>query len=211
MVDDERMPLQPGESAEHEDGSLPHARLLPAHRRHRIDATTLPEIIDEMLLATNSERQGRVIDHDEAGSMETEEARGVFLMTNSRPIADDFELLLERHDRKGMVRLLTAGSVDDGKSTLIGRLLYDTRHDLRRPAGASVKKRRAKRGDDRRDSTSRSSPTACSPSVSRASPSTSRTATSRPPTRKFIIADYAGPRAIHAQHGDRRLELPTSP
>ena len=42
------------------------------------DATTLPEIIEEMLLAKNSERQGRVIDHDEAGSMEQKKREGYF-------------------------------------------------------------------------------------------------------------------------------------
>ena len=41
------------------------------------EADTLPEIIQEMLLATSSERQGRMIDHDEAGSME--KARRLFL------------------------------------------------------------------------------------------------------------------------------------
>jgi len=41
-------------------------------------ATTLPEIIQEMLLATTSERQGRMIDHDEAGSMEKKKQEGYF-------------------------------------------------------------------------------------------------------------------------------------
>ena len=41
-------------------------------------ATTLPAIIEEMLLATNSERQGRMIDHDEAGSMEQKKREGYF-------------------------------------------------------------------------------------------------------------------------------------
>jgi bifunctional enzyme CysN/CysC len=40
---------------------------------------------------------------------------------------EDIDTYLARHERKELVRLLTAGSVDDGKSTLIGRLLYDTR------------------------------------------------------------------------------------
>jgi sulfate adenylyltransferase subunit 2 len=41
-------------------------------------ATTLPEIIQEMLLATTSERQGRVIDHDQAASMEKKKQEGYF-------------------------------------------------------------------------------------------------------------------------------------
>ena len=42
------------------------------------NATTLPEIIDEMLLARNSERQGRAIDHNETGSMEQKKREGYF-------------------------------------------------------------------------------------------------------------------------------------
>ena len=42
------------------------------------NATTLPQIIEEMLLARNSERQGRMIDHDEAGSMEQKKREGYF-------------------------------------------------------------------------------------------------------------------------------------
>jgi len=42
------------------------------------NATTLPEIIQEMLVARNSERQGRMIDHDEAGSMEQKKREGYF-------------------------------------------------------------------------------------------------------------------------------------
>ena len=45
----------------------------------------------------------------------------------SAPVAGDIEVYLARHERKDLLRLLTCGSVDDGKSTLIGRLLYDSR------------------------------------------------------------------------------------
>ena len=41
-------------------------------------ATTLPDVIQEMLLARNSEREGRVIDHDSAGSMEKKKQEGYF-------------------------------------------------------------------------------------------------------------------------------------
>jgi sulfate adenylyltransferase subunit 2 len=41
-------------------------------------AATLPAVIQEMLLATTSERQGRMIDHDEAGSMEQKKREGYF-------------------------------------------------------------------------------------------------------------------------------------
>ena len=77
-----------------------------------------------------------------------------------------------------LLRVATAGSVDDGKSTLIGRLLHDTQVDPRRPArrGASSRAASAATGG----STSRCSPTACAPSASRASRSTSPTASSPP-------------------------------
>ena len=42
-------------------------------------------------------------------------------------IADDIDAYLAQHERKELLRLLTCGSVDDGKSTLIGRLLYDSK------------------------------------------------------------------------------------
>ena len=42
-------------------------------------------------------------------------------------IATDIEKYLERHENKSLLRFITCGSVDDGKSTLIGRLLYDSR------------------------------------------------------------------------------------
>ena len=42
-------------------------------------------------------------------------------------IARDIEQYLESHERKGMLRFITCGSVDDGKSTLIGRLLYEAK------------------------------------------------------------------------------------
>ena len=41
-------------------------------------------------------------------------------------IAEDIEAYLEKHQHKSMLRFITCGSVDDGKSTLIGRILYDT-------------------------------------------------------------------------------------
>ena len=78
MVDDERMRLEPGEEPEMQQGALPHARLLPALGRDRDRRDTLPKIIQEMLLATTSERQGRMIDHDEAASMERKKVEGYF-------------------------------------------------------------------------------------------------------------------------------------
>ena len=89
-----------------------------------------------------------------------------------------------------LLRLATAGSVDDGKSTLIGRLLYDSKPILQDQLEQVAEATRRRRGDG--TSTWRCSPTACAPSASRASRSTSPTATSRTPRRKFIIADTPG-------------------
>ena len=79
MVDDERMPLKPGETPQMQQGALPHPGLLSADRRGRERAPTpCRQIIQEMLLTTTSERQGRVIDHDQAASMEKKKQEGYF-------------------------------------------------------------------------------------------------------------------------------------
>lgn len=95
------------------------------------NAQTLPEIIEEMLVSTTSERQGRVIDRDQAGSMELKNVRGIFKMNTAlaQQIANEggVEAWMIAQQHKSLLRFLTCGSVDDGKSTLIGRLLHDTR------------------------------------------------------------------------------------
>ncbi|ODN68452.1 Sulfate adenylyltransferase subunit 1 [Methylobrevis pamukkalensis] len=91
------------------------------------DAATLPEIVREMLIARTSERSGRLIDHDENASMEKKKAGRIFLMDVEALDLSAFQDYLARHERKSLLRFLTCGSVDDGKSTLIGRLLYDTK------------------------------------------------------------------------------------
>src|SRR6185312_14470964 len=64
------------------------------------------------------------------------QARRVFLMAadtaaataaDRAAAADDIEAYLERHEAKGLLRFITCGSVDDGKSSLIGRLLYEAK------------------------------------------------------------------------------------
>ena len=70
MVDDERMRLNPGEVPQMKSVRFRTLGCYPLTGAVESTATTLPEIIQEMLLATTSERQGRMIDHDEAGSME---------------------------------------------------------------------------------------------------------------------------------------------
>jgi sulfate adenylyltransferase subunit 2 len=78
MVDDERLRLRPGEK--------PRPRLVrfrtlgcyPLSGAIESSAATVPEVVGEMLLARQSERQGRLIDHDEEGSMETKKREGYF-------------------------------------------------------------------------------------------------------------------------------------
>ncbi|MDZ7622289.1 MAG: sulfate adenylyltransferase subunit CysD [Candidatus Competibacteraceae bacterium] len=78
MVDDERMPLAPGETPRLEWVRFRTLGCYPLTGAIRSHATTLPEIIQEMLLARHSERQGRLIDHDAAGSMEEKKRQGYF-------------------------------------------------------------------------------------------------------------------------------------
>ena len=78
MVDDDRMPLAPGEKPEMRMVRFRTLGCYPLTGAVESDATTLPDIIQEMLLATTSERQGRVIDFDQAGSMEEKKKEGYF-------------------------------------------------------------------------------------------------------------------------------------
>jgi sulfate adenylyltransferase subunit 2 len=78
MVDDERMRLEPGERPQMKRVRFRTLGCYPLTGAIESDATTLPEIIQEMLVARNSERQGRMIDHDEAGSMEQKKREGYF-------------------------------------------------------------------------------------------------------------------------------------
>ena len=78
MVDDERMRLLPGEKPMMKRVRFRTLGCYPLTGAIESTAATLPEIIEEMLVATNSERQGRVIDHDEAGSMELKKRDGYF-------------------------------------------------------------------------------------------------------------------------------------
>ena len=78
MVDDDRMPLKPGETPEIRTVRFRTLGCYPLTGAIESTAATLPEIIQEMLLATTSERQGRLIDHDQAGSMEQKKREGYF-------------------------------------------------------------------------------------------------------------------------------------
>ncbi|GAA0681435.1 sulfate adenylyltransferase subunit CysD [Marinobacterium maritimum] len=78
MVDDERMPLADGEVPMMKNIRFRTLGCYPLTGAVESDADTLPEIIQEMLLTTTSERQGRAIDHDSAGSMEQKKMEGYF-------------------------------------------------------------------------------------------------------------------------------------
>lgn len=78
MVDDERMPLRDGEVPEVKWVRFRTLGCYPLTGAVESHAQTLPEIIQEMLLTKTSERQGRMIDHDSAGSMEKKKMEGYF-------------------------------------------------------------------------------------------------------------------------------------
>jgi len=78
MVDDDRMPLNAGETPTMRSVRFRTLGCYPLTGAVESEATTLGEIIQEMLLTTSSERQGRVIDHDSSGSMEKKKQEGYF-------------------------------------------------------------------------------------------------------------------------------------
>jgi sulfate adenylyltransferase subunit 2 len=78
MVDDDRMRLLPGEVPQMRSIRFRTQGDYPLTGAIESTAASLPEIIQEMLLATTSERQGRVIDHDQAASMEKKKQEGYF-------------------------------------------------------------------------------------------------------------------------------------
>lgn len=78
MLDDDRMELLPGEEVRNQWVRFRTLGCYPLTGAVESRAASLPEIIQEMLLTRNSERQGRVIDHDQAGSMEEKKRQGYF-------------------------------------------------------------------------------------------------------------------------------------
>ncbi|MGH1440754.1 MAG: sulfate adenylyltransferase subunit CysD [Cellvibrionaceae bacterium] len=78
MVDDDRMPITEEDKVEEKMVRFRTLGCYPLTGAVESEATTLPEIIQEMLLTTTSERQGRAIDHDSSGSMEKKKQEGYF-------------------------------------------------------------------------------------------------------------------------------------
>jgi len=78
MVDDERLPIDPGEKPQMRNIRFRTLGCYPLTGAIESKATTLPDIIEELVVARSSERQGRVIDHDQSGSMEKKKQEGYF-------------------------------------------------------------------------------------------------------------------------------------
>ncbi|WP_076068744.1 sulfate adenylyltransferase subunit CysD [Sphingomonas montana] len=78
MVDDDRFRLAPGEVPVDRSIRFRTLGCYPLTGAVESEATTLPQVIQEMLLTTTSERQGRAIDHDQSGSMEKKKQEGYF-------------------------------------------------------------------------------------------------------------------------------------
>jgi sulfate adenylyltransferase subunit 2 len=78
VLDDERMPLRPGEQAETRRVRFRTLGCWPLTAAVRSDADDLESVIEETLSASVSERQGRLIDHDDAGGMERKKQEGYF-------------------------------------------------------------------------------------------------------------------------------------
>jgi sulfate adenylyltransferase subunit 2 len=78
MVDDDRMPIEDGQKIEEKVVRFRTLGCYPLTGAVESTATTLPQIIQEMLLTKTSERQGRVIDYDQSGSMEEKKKEGYF-------------------------------------------------------------------------------------------------------------------------------------
>ena len=78
LVDDDRLKLRPGEQIQTKSVRFRTLGCYPLTGAVESTADTLPEIIQEMLLTRTSERQGRLIDHDQSGSMEKKKQEGYF-------------------------------------------------------------------------------------------------------------------------------------
>jgi sulfate adenylyltransferase subunit 2 len=78
MVDDDRFPLKPGETPQMRSVRFRTLGCYPLTGAIESAASTLSEVIQEMLVARTSERQGRLIDRDEVGSMEKKKQEGYF-------------------------------------------------------------------------------------------------------------------------------------
>ena len=217
MVDDERMPLAPGEKPKMRKVRFRTLGCYPLTGAIESDADTLPEIIEEMLAARTSERQGRR-DRPRRGRLDGEEEAGrLFLMSAraaaalARVDAGRRRSWLAAQAGKELLRFITCGSVDDGKSTLIGRLLYESQDDLRGPARGAREPIRRKVGTQGGeldfallvDGLAAEREQGITIDVAYRFFSTDAAQVHR--------RRHARPRAVHAQHGHRRLDRASWP
>ena len=224
MVDDDRMRLEPGEKPMTKTVRFRTLGCYPLSGAIESTATTVPEIIREMLITKQSERQGRLIDHDEDASMENKKREGYFCSGSHNPLSGPRHAERRRRPwwsspaqrstptspasrRRSCSASSPWGRSTTAESTLIGRLLFTTPQlGLRGPARTSRRPRRRAAWRPPR-STSRSSPTASPPSASRGSLHRRR----RVPLLRHRPAQvhhrrHAGARSVHAQHGDGRVD-----
>jgi sulfate adenylyltransferase subunit 2 len=78
MIDDDRLPIRPGDSVQIKKVRFRTLGCYPLTGAIESDAETIEDVLEEMLASTMSERQGRVIDHDETASMEKKKLEGYF-------------------------------------------------------------------------------------------------------------------------------------
>ena len=78
MVDDDRLPIDPGEKPELRKVRFRTLGCYPLTGAVESNAATVPAVIEELVAARSSEREGRVIDHDQSGSMEKKKQEGYF-------------------------------------------------------------------------------------------------------------------------------------
>ena len=127
MVDDDRLTIYPDEQIQIKRIRFRTLGCYPLTGAIESDADDLASIVLELLSAKTSERQGRMIDSDSSGSMEKKKQEGYFdARTNWNPV-ERVNAYLEEQASLDTLRFITCGSVDDGKSTLIGRMLFEER------------------------------------------------------------------------------------
>ena len=122
MVDDDRLPLDPGEQPQMRQRPLPHTRMLSADRCDRVGCNYTRRYRSRDGNRAGIGTAGPTDRHRRGGLNGKEKTRRLFLMDTALRAA-----LQPEARQKDLLRFITCGSVDDGKSTLIGRLLHDTK------------------------------------------------------------------------------------
>ncbi len=180
----------------------------------RSEAATVPEIIEE-LIATRYLRAPRPRHRPRPVRLDgEEEAGGLFLMARLSVVGsgersdagERVDARIAAEEKRSLLRFLTCGSVDDGKSTLIGRLLYDSATGLR---GSD-----AERGAFAPTGAGKAAPLDLALLIDGLAGRARAEDHHRRRLSLFLDAAaeihrrrHAGPRPVHAQHGDRRVEL----